>query len=104
MSVEERLATFADEEIPSVLTELRVRVLAAVKSALPTKQQYFTDGPLPYVDSLKYIDEHGVLSYIGEGLKPHCMRLYQVDDLPLESLVDLYRLLVEARNRKPSDW
>lgn len=102
-SVNERLEDFSDEELPAVVARAKYRLRQLIRQELPTKQHYFGN-MLSCVDNIKYIDDIGELSYSSDGITTYRLRLDNVFDLPVESLIDLRYLLAEHRKRSPSDW
>lgn len=80
---------------PEGILMQRDKLITEIGDLLPKQQEYFT-AAIPYLDSLKYIDEGGHLSY---STSPTCggMHPYGFEQLPLDSLVVLKRELQQAR-------
>lgn len=100
MTDEESIALH--NEMEAMLKAQRERAMDAVRQCLPKEQTYVAIS-IPYIASIKYIDEHGNLSYFGGcGLEPYSMQPYNIGDLPIESLVSLIGQLSPPTESEPT--
>lgn len=80
------------------LAKYRQTLIEEVKTLLPKSQEYVSIS-LPYLASIKYIDEGGRLSYFTDRDGPYDMRLSYIFELPTDSLVELVDALKQRQER-----